>query len=71
MTGALARIILRYIIGGLFGALAALGLLAPDVVAQITTDKDLELLIAMGLPFAAGTAVEVWYWAAKRFGWAT
>jgi hypothetical protein len=71
MTGALARIILRYVIGGMAGALVALGLLAPDVVGRITTDKDLEMLIAMGLPFVAGAAVEVWYWAAKRFGWAT
>jgi hypothetical protein len=71
MTGALARIILRYVIGGMAGALVALGVLAPDVVARITTDKDLEMLIAMGLPFVAGVLVEAWYWAAKRFGWAT
>jgi hypothetical protein len=71
MTGALARIILRYVIGGMLGAFVAMGILAPDVVNQITSDSDLELVIAMALPFVSGAAVEIWYWAAKKWGWAT
>ena len=71
MTGALARIILRYVVGSLLGAFVALGLLAPEVVAQVTSDRDIEMLIAMGLPLAGGAAIELWYWLAKRYGWAT
>jgi hypothetical protein len=71
MTGALARIILRYVIGGMLGVFVALGFLAPDVVNQITSDSDVELVIAMSLPFVCGAMVELWYWLAKKWGWAT
>lgn len=71
MTGALARIILRYVVGGMLGALVALGVLAPEVVSQVTSDRDIEMLIGMGLPLLGGVAVEVWYWLAKRYGWST
>jgi O-antigen/teichoic acid export membrane protein len=71
MYPALARIVLRYAIGGLLGALVALGALAPEVVPQIVGDKDLEFVIAAGLPVAFGAATEFWYWAAKRYGWPT
>jgi hypothetical protein len=71
MNAALARIILRYIIGGFAGAFVALGLLAPAVVSQITADKDVEMVVAMSIPLISGALVEVWYWLAKRWGWAT
>lgn len=71
MYPALARIVLRYVIGGLLGGLVALGLLAPEVVRQVVGDKDLEFVIATALPIAFGAATEVWYWLAKRYGWPT
>jgi lipopolysaccharide export LptBFGC system permease protein LptF len=71
MNAAFARIILRYLIGGLAGAFAALGLLAPEAVQQIVGDKDLEFIIATALPGISAAAVEAWYWLAKRYGWST
>jgi hypothetical protein len=71
MSPAVARIILRYVIGGLLGALVSLGLLAPEVVQQIVGDKDIEFVIAVSLPIVGGAITELWYRAAKRFGWPT
>lgn len=62
MIAPLSRILMRY----LSGALAATGLLAPDVAAQIGADPDLVLIVAGVLTFATEAA----YALAVRKGWA-
>lgn len=54
----IARIILRYIIGGVIGAAQG------DMLAA---DPDVVTVVALGI----GAAVEVAYAVAKRKGWAT
>lgn len=71
MNAALARIILRYVIGGMLGALSALGLFAPEVVTRITSDRDVEMIVAFLIPMVASFIVEFWYRLAKRYGWPT
>jgi hypothetical protein len=79
MNAAIARIILRYVIGTLAGVIGMIlvmaKLLDPETVAafveRVSKDPDLELLLTLAVPVVWGAAVEVWYWAAKRFGWAT
>lgn len=67
MNAALARIILRY----LAMALVMWGWLAPADAKIITTDPDLAMMIEIGVGFAVMVGTELWYWAAKRFGWTT
>lgn len=71
MNAAFARIILRYVIGGMLGALSALGLFAPEVVTRITSDRDVEVVIAFLVPMIGSFVVEFWYRLAKRYGWPT
>jgi hypothetical protein len=54
----IARIVLRYIIGGIIGAAQG------DMLAA---DPDVVTVVALGI----GAAVEVVYAVAKRKGWAT
>jgi hypothetical protein len=54
----IARIVLRYIIGGIIGAAQG------DMLAA---DPDVVTVVALGI----GAAVEVAYAVAKRKGWAT
>ena len=67
MSGALARILLRY--GA--GVLIAKGVLPDDVGHSIMNDPDL-LQVATTIigVILAGTS-EGWYWLAKKFGWST
>lgn len=69
MTAVISRILLRV----LAGILAGWGL--RDVSDMLTADPSVEQVIISGLDIAAGLAVwaatEIWYWAAKRFGWRT
>ena len=67
MTGALARIALRYLAGLLF----AKGLLSATDSDFIANDPDIMMLVEAGAGLALGAAVEGWYWLAKRFGWPT
>lgn len=60
MNGAIARIVLRYVIGGAIAGSAAIG-------DQLATDPD----IVMGVSALIGLAVEWVYVVAKRRGWAT
>lgn len=63
LTGAMARIILRYAAG----ALAMHGYLSATDSASIAGDADLQLIVATAL--VAG--VELYYRLAKRYGWPT
>lgn len=67
MNAALARILLRYFAM----ALVMWGLLGPADAKVLTTDPDLAMVIEMAVGFAVMAGTELWYWAAKRFGWAT
>lgn len=62
MTGALIRIGLRYGIGALAGW---------GVGEQLAADPDVQMAVTVGVTFLGGFVVEGWYWAAKKFGWAT
>jgi hypothetical protein len=62
MIAPISRILLRYVAG----ALAATGLLAPDVAAQMGTDPDIVLVVAAALTIAT----EAVYALAVRKGWA-
>lgn len=71
MTAVIARLFIRYVLGGVFGVLVASHVLDANDVALIMSDPDLEHLIA-GLVGLAGVAlVEAWYIIAKKMGWST
>lgn len=63
MIGPFTRILLRYTAA----ALVTWGIFSPDAGAQLATDPD----VAAVLGLAIGFAVEGYYWAARRYGWAT
>lgn len=56
MNGAIARIVLRYIVGGVVGF---------QVGKELATDPDVVMLVAAGI----GIAVEGFYALAKKRGW--
>jgi len=66
MTGIFIRILLRYAAG----ALVAKGLLSVEDGASFATDPDLMQLLEVGAGLAIGAATELWYAAARKFGWA-
>lgn len=66
MTSVIARIILRY----LAGALIAKGFLSPDLGNTIVADPEIETMIQVGLGLVIGGATELFYFFARRFGWA-
>lgn len=61
MIGPIARIIVRYLVGGGI----AYGLLTPDIGAQIEPDAVLVISAVLG------AVVEALYALAKRYRWAT
>jgi len=67
MTAAIARILLRY----LAMALVMWGWLRPADAAVVQADSDLRMIVEIGLGLAIAIGTELWYWAAKRFGWST
>lgn len=70
LAGPLARILLRWLAGVLLG----IGLSAASA-DFLSTDPDVSMLaeagVSMALSFLVGAAAELYYWAAKRWGWAT
>lgn len=65
LTGATARIVLRYIVGGFIAGSPALG-------KELASDPDLVLFVSGGIAFGAagvGAAVEWFYAQAKKRGW--
>lgn len=56
----LARIALRYVVGGVFMG-------SQEVGEKLAADPDVVMVSAL----AIGVAVEVAYWLAKKFGWST
>jgi len=60
MNAAVARIILRYLVGGAVAGSVEIG-------HRLATDPDIVMLVA----FAIGAAVEGFYALAKRRGWTT
>lgn len=62
INGAIARIILRYGVGALAGW--AIG-------NELADDPDIAAIVTVGVSVAMGTAIEGWYWLAKRYGWRT
>jgi hypothetical protein len=67
MNAAIARILLRY----LAMALVMWGYLAPADRQVLATDPELAGLLELGIGLAIMAGTELWYWAAKRLGWAT
>jgi hypothetical protein len=59
MNGAIARIVLRYIVGAFLGM---------EIGQELAGDPDIVMLAALGVGFALN---EGWYFLAKRFGWST
>lgn len=57
----LARILLRYLGGALFGA----------AFVTASDDPDVQAVAAMALGAAMSAAAEGWMWAARRYGWST
>ena len=66
VSGALARIVLRY----LAAALVTRGLVSADIGATLSGDADLMSLLEPALGVAIAAAAEGWYMLARRFGWA-
>ncbi len=66
MTAPIARIIIRY----LSGIMLARGLLGADDAAYLVGDPDVAAMLEAGIGAALGAGTELWYWAAKRYGWA-
>lgn len=67
MTAVLVRIALRY--GA--GILVAKGILAPEAGADLATDPDVLQVAQIGAGLIAGALAEMWFFFAKRLGWAT
>jgi hypothetical protein len=67
MTAVLVRIALRY--GA--GILVAKGILAPEAGADLATDPDVLQVAQIGAGLVAGALAEMWFFFAKRLGWAT
>lgn len=67
MTAVLIRIALRY--GA--GILVAKGILAPEVGADLASDPDVLQVAQIGAGLIAGGLAEMWFFFAKRLGWAT
>ena len=69
MTAVFSRILLR-VLAGVF-----IGWGLQDVTDIITADPSVEQYITAGLDAVLGATVwaatEIWYWAAKKFGWRT
>jgi hypothetical protein len=66
MSAVFIRILLRY--GA--GILVAKGLLAPEWGLDLSTDPDVEMAVQVAVGAVAGAASEVWYFLARKFGWA-
>ncbi len=66
MTGILIRILLRYAAG----ALVAKGLLTAEDGASFATDPDIMQALEVAAGIGIGAATELWYAAARKFGWA-
>lgn len=67
INGAIARILLRYLIAGV----TMYGLMTPELGEMITSDPDIAMFAELGVGAVAAVSVEAWYWFAKRMGWAT
>lgn len=66
MTGILIRILLRYAAG----ALVAKGLLSPEDGTAFAGDQEIMQLLEVAAGIGIGAATELWYAAARKFGWA-
>ena len=66
MIGPISRIVLRYVAG----ALIAHGVVDMATGTDVANNSDVLELVQLGVGAALGIGTEVWYWAAKRFGWA-
>lgn len=67
MTGAVARIFLRYFAM----ALVMWGWLGPADAKVLSNDPDLAMAVEVSVGILIMGGTELWYWAAKKFGWAT
>ncbi len=67
MLGPISRILLRVVVGILVGK----AIFSAEDGNALSSDPEIAALIEMGLAFVIGAANELWYWAAKRFGWTT
>ena len=67
MLGPISRILLRVVVGILVGK----AIFSAEDGNALSSDPEIASLIEMGLAFVIGAANELWYWAAKRFGWTT
>ncbi|GGF56832.1 hypothetical protein GCM10007301_15660 [Azorhizobium oxalatiphilum] len=67
MSGAILRVLLRY----LAGILVARGLVSAADADTLTTDPDVMIIVETGAGILIGGATEAWYYLAKRFGWPT
>lgn len=67
INGAIARILLRYIIA----AITMYGLLTPEIGEMITTDPDIAMFAELGIGAVSALLVEGYYAVAKARGWAT
>lgn len=62
MSGAITRILLRYLVGGVFFGSMTLG-------DRLADDPDIVLLASSALSASVAFAVEFYYRAAKKKGW--
>lgn len=67
MTAVVIRILLRY--GA--GFLVAKGVMAPEFGMELANDPDVQQVALIGAGLAAGAVSEMWFFFAKRLGWAT
>lgn len=67
INGAIARILLRYLIA----IITTYGLLTPELGEMITSDPDIAMFVELGVGAVAALAVEVYYTLAKKRGWST
>lgn len=65
MTAPVARILLRYVAGGLL----VLAGFDDGIGKQLVADPDLLNLMQFAVSGVITVATEWWYWAARKFGW--
>lgn len=66
MNAVVARIVLRYAAGFFI----AWGFVSSDMGASLATDPDVLNLLQIGIGALLGAASELWYYYARKFGWA-
>lgn len=71
LSGNIARIVMRYLVGSILGFLVARQWLSSEGMQELLTDPDLMELVQFGVTLLGGAVTEVCYYYAKKWKWTT